>query len=94
LNISRRSPRTSWLGTIDGIFELVKAHAERIGLKAADFGTHSPRAGFLTRAARRAASVPHFCAEHARLAAHNRERPHAVAVLGGVVERHRLRQDR
>jgi hypothetical protein len=31
--------------------------AERIGLKAADFGAHPLRAGFLTSAARRGASV-------------------------------------
>jgi integrase len=37
--------------------DLVKAYAERLGLKAADFGAHSLRAGFLTSAARRGASV-------------------------------------
>jgi hypothetical protein len=31
--------------------------ARRLGLKAADFGAHSLRAGFLTSAARRGASV-------------------------------------
>jgi hypothetical protein len=36
---------------------IVKAYAERIGLKAADFGAHSLRAGFLTSAARRGASM-------------------------------------
>jgi hypothetical protein len=36
---------------------IVKAYAERIGLKAADFGAHSLCAGFLTSAARRGASV-------------------------------------
>ncbi len=35
----------------------MKAYAERIGLKAADFGAYSLRAGFLTSAARRGASV-------------------------------------
>lgn len=39
------------------VCDLVKAYAERIGLKAADFGAHSLRAGFLTSAARRGASV-------------------------------------
>jgi integrase len=37
--------------------QVVKAYAERIGLKATDFGAHSLRAGFLTSAARRGASV-------------------------------------
>jgi integrase len=36
---------------------LATAYAERIGLKGADFGAHSLRAGFLTSAARRGASV-------------------------------------
>jgi hypothetical protein len=35
----------------------VKAYAGRLGLKATDFGAHSLRAGFLTSAARRGASV-------------------------------------
>jgi hypothetical protein len=35
----------------------VKAYAARLGLKPADFGAHSLRAGFLTSAARRGASV-------------------------------------
>jgi integrase len=39
------------------VCDLVKAYAERIGLNAADFGAHSLRAGFLTSAARRGASV-------------------------------------
>jgi hypothetical protein len=32
-------------------------YGERIGIKATDFGAHSLRAGFLTNAARRGASV-------------------------------------
>jgi integrase len=39
------------------VCDLVKAYAKRLGLKAADFGAHSLRAGFLTSAARRGASV-------------------------------------
>ena len=39
------------------VCEIVKAYAGRVGLKAADFGAHSLRAGFLTSAARRGASV-------------------------------------
>jgi hypothetical protein len=39
------------------VCSIVKAYAERIGLKAADFGAHSLRTGFLTSAARRGASV-------------------------------------
>jgi len=39
------------------VCDLVKAYAEQLGLKAADFGAHSLRAGFLTSAARRGASV-------------------------------------
>jgi hypothetical protein len=35
----------------------VKDYVGRIGLKGADFGAHSLRAGFLTSAARRGASV-------------------------------------
>jgi hypothetical protein len=35
----------------------VKAYAGRLGLNPADFGAHSLRAGFLTSAARRGASV-------------------------------------
>jgi hypothetical protein len=38
--------------TDKSVCDLVKAYAERIGLKAADFGAHSLRAGFLTSAAR------------------------------------------
>jgi hypothetical protein len=34
-----------------------RAYAGRVGLKPADFGAHSLRAGFLTSAARRGASV-------------------------------------
>jgi hypothetical protein len=39
------------------VCEIVKDYAERLGLKPADFGAHSLRAGFLTSAARRGASV-------------------------------------
>ena len=39
------------------VCEIVKAYAGRLGLKASDFGAHSLRAGFLTSAARRGASV-------------------------------------
>jgi hypothetical protein len=39
------------------VCNLVKDYAERIGLKGADFGAHSLRAGLLTSAARRGASV-------------------------------------
>ena len=43
--------------TDKSVCDLVKTYAERLGLKAADFGAHSLRAGFLTSAARRGASV-------------------------------------
>jgi integrase len=43
--------------TDQSICNIVKSYAERLGLKAADFGAHSLRAGFLTSAARRGASV-------------------------------------
>ena len=43
--------------TDKSVCDLVKSYAERIGLNAADFGAHSLRAGFLTSAARRGASV-------------------------------------
>ena len=43
--------------TDKSVCDLVKAYAERLGLKATDFGAHSLRAGFLTSAARRGASV-------------------------------------
>jgi len=43
--------------TDQSVRDLVKAYAQRIGLKARDFGAHSLRAGFLTSAARRGASV-------------------------------------
>jgi site-specific recombinase XerD len=43
--------------TDKSVCDLVKAYAVRLGLKAADFGAHSLRAGFLTSAARRGASV-------------------------------------
>ena len=36
------------------VAEVVKTHAGRLGLNAADFSGHSLRAGFLTSAARRA----------------------------------------
>jgi site-specific recombinase XerD len=39
------------------VCELVQRYAERLGLNPADFGAHSLRAGFLTSAARRGASV-------------------------------------
>jgi hypothetical protein len=44
-------------GRAAGPGEPCEAYAERIGLKATDFGAHSLRAGFLTSAARRGASV-------------------------------------
>jgi integrase len=43
--------------TDKSVCDLVKAYAGRLGLKQADFGAHSLRAGFLTSAARRSASV-------------------------------------
>jgi site-specific recombinase XerD len=43
--------------TDKSVCDLVKAYAGRLGLKATDFGAHSLRAGFLTSAARRGASV-------------------------------------
>ena len=43
--------------TSKSVCDLVKAYAERLGLKATDFGAHSLRAGFLTGPARRGASV-------------------------------------
>ena len=43
--------------TDKSVCDIVKAYAERLGLKGADFGAHSLRAGFLTSAARRGASV-------------------------------------
>jgi site-specific recombinase XerD len=43
--------------TDKSVCDFVKAYAELVGLKAADFGAHSLRAGFLTSAARRGASV-------------------------------------
>ena len=39
------------------VAEVVKAHAHRIGLNAADFSGHSLRSGFLTSAARQGASI-------------------------------------
>jgi integrase len=39
------------------VCDVVQAYAERLGLNATDFGAHSLRAGFLTSAARRGASV-------------------------------------
>jgi site-specific recombinase XerD len=43
--------------TDKSVCDLVKAYAGQLGLKASDFGAHSLRAGFLTSAARRGASV-------------------------------------
>ena len=43
--------------TDKSVCDLVKAYAGQLGLKATDFGAHSLRAGFLTSAARRGASV-------------------------------------
>jgi site-specific recombinase XerD len=43
--------------TSKSVCDLVKAYAVGLGLKATDFGAHSLRAGFLTSAARRGASV-------------------------------------
>jgi integrase len=43
--------------TDQSVCNIVKAYAEQIGLKSTDFGAHSLRAGFLTSAARRGASV-------------------------------------
>jgi site-specific recombinase XerD len=43
--------------TPKSVCDLVKAYAGKIGLSEADFGAHSLRAGFLTSAARRGASV-------------------------------------
>jgi integrase len=39
------------------VCKLVQSYAKRLGLNPADFGAHSLRAGFLTSAARRGASV-------------------------------------
>jgi site-specific recombinase XerD len=39
------------------VADLVKAYARRIGLRAGDFSAHSLRAGFLTSAAQRGASI-------------------------------------
>jgi site-specific recombinase XerD len=43
--------------TDQSVCNIVKDYAQRLGLKAADFGAHSLRSGFLTSAARRGASV-------------------------------------
>lgn len=43
--------------TDKSVCTIVQAYAARLGLKAADFGAHSLRAGFLTSAARRHASI-------------------------------------
>jgi site-specific recombinase XerD len=43
--------------TAKSVCDLVKAYADSVGLDAATFGAHSLRAGFLTSAARRGASV-------------------------------------
>jgi hypothetical protein len=42
---------------VKSVCEIVKAYAGQVGLKPADFGAHSLRAGLLTSAARRGASV-------------------------------------
>jgi hypothetical protein len=39
------------------VCKVVKSYAERIGLKATDFGAHSLRAGFLTSAAPRRVGI-------------------------------------
>ena len=39
------------------VADVVKMHASRLGLNAADFGGHSLRSGFLTSAAARGASI-------------------------------------
>ena len=49
ISTRRLSPRA--------VAELVKRHARRAGLKAADFSGHSLRSGFLTSAAARGASI-------------------------------------
>jgi site-specific recombinase XerD len=49
-------PRDSRL-TAKSVCNLVKVYARGLGLNAADFGAHSLRAGFLTSAVRRGASV-------------------------------------
>jgi integrase len=43
--------------TAKSVNDLVKSYAVKTGLNATDFGAHSLRAGFLTSAARRGASV-------------------------------------
>src|SRR5215831_13584667 len=43
--------------TAKSVCELTKSYAGKLGLNAADYGAHSLRAGFLTSAARRGASV-------------------------------------
>jgi hypothetical protein len=43
--------------TDKSVCDIVKAYTGKLGLKASDFGAHSLRAGFLTSAARRGASV-------------------------------------
>jgi site-specific recombinase XerD len=43
--------------TAKSVCNLVKVYARRLGLNPADFGAHSLRAGFLTSAARRGASI-------------------------------------
>jgi hypothetical protein len=45
------------MSTDESVRDIVKAYAARLGLEAADLGAHFLRAGFLTRAARRGASV-------------------------------------
>jgi hypothetical protein len=41
----------------EAVCDIVQAYAKHLGLKASDFGAHSLRAGFLTSATRRGASV-------------------------------------
>jgi integrase len=43
--------------TAKSVCDIVKAYAETVGLDASTFGAHSLRAGFLTSAARRGASM-------------------------------------
>ena len=47
--------------TAKSVCNLVKVYAGGLGLNAADFGAHSLRAGFLTSAARRGASIFKMC---------------------------------
>jgi hypothetical protein len=69
------------------VCEIVKVNAGRVGLKPADFGAHSLRAGFLTSAARRGASVFKMrdVSRHKSMEVHVRDadlfRDHAAAGL-------------